>query len=68
MPDGRTLFLQFRATFWTQEQLDDLMEMLAEETPDDVEVVALPDDIEFLDGEQVEQIAEHLCNALKTNE
>jgi isopropylmalate/homocitrate/citramalate synthase len=60
----RRLFVQFEAGRWTDEQVDSLTEALHEATPDDVSIVATPDDIEYLTEEQVENYVKELTEAL----
>lgn len=56
----RTLFIQFSLGKWTDEELEDVMEIMGDELPDDVKVVGVPKDLDFLTEEQVEHFIEQL--------
>lgn len=59
---SKTLFLQFDEN-WTGEQLDTLVESIYDAT-DDVEVVAVPDSIEYMDEDQIESFIDLLGDKL----
>lgn len=65
MSKTRTLHLKFDASVWTEDALSDMMEVINAHTAEDVEVIALPDSIEYLDEEQVEQVTSDLVKALE---
>lgn len=65
MTDTRTLFLQFDPSVWTAEELDNLLEALDGTTPDNVEIAAVSDDIEYLDEEAVEEMTDRLLENLE---
>lgn len=61
----RTLFITFEVDKWTELQLNNLMDSMEEATPDDVNVVACTEDIEYLTAEEARSFAEGILDGLE---
>lgn len=60
MTESKTLFLQFDSSNWTEEELNDVMDAMNQYLPDNIDVVALADSIEFMDQEDLDGLIETL--------
>ena len=60
---SKTLFLQFDKP-WTGEELDNVVTAIDDSTGDDVEIVAVPDSIEYMDEDQIESFIDLLGDKL----
>lgn len=60
----RTLFLSVESSEWTKAELDNLVKSVKWAVPEDVAVMGVTQNIEFLDQDQVEKMAEALVQAL----
>jgi hypothetical protein len=58
-----TLFISFPPTL-TQEQLENMMEAVGNFLPDEVNAIAVPDSIDFMDESEVEEFAQNIVEAL----
>jgi hypothetical protein len=58
-----TLFISFPPTL-TQAQLENMMEVLGNSLPDEVNAIAVPDSIDFMDESEVEEFAQNIVEAL----
>jgi len=62
----KTLFLQYRLDdAWSEKELESLSEDLSEVVGDKVKIVLVPDGIEFLDKEEIEQMVDELKEVLQ---
>lgn len=59
----RMLFLQFSAE-WTAGQIESLIDTLDGATPEDVGIIAVPDDVDYLSEDEAEQFINELTDAL----
>jgi len=64
MEDKRTLFISFDRSEWDGEDIQHTLEVLDSATPNAVSIVAVPDDIEYLDENEVRELANELLEAL----
>lgn len=68
MTETKTLFVKFDSSVWTETELNQAMELMGDALGDDIEVVALADDIEFMTQDQVNDLIETLIEVSEGEE
>jgi isopropylmalate/homocitrate/citramalate synthase len=66
--ETKTLFVKFDSSVWTETELNQAMELMGDALGDDIEVVALADDIEFMTQDQVNDLIETLIEVSEGEE
>lgn len=65
----KTLFVRVGGDqHWTQDEMDQLIEGIDSITDEGIEIIATPDDVEYLSPDQVEEFAQELIEALPEDE
>jgi len=56
----KAIFAQFDSSVWTEEELDNAMDVMGDVLSNDIDVVALPDSIEFMTQDQLDDLIKTL--------
>jgi len=66
---GKTLFVKVGGDYqWTENQIDNLVEEIDGVLPDEISVIAVPDDVKYLTPEQVEDFADEIKEAVESDD
>jgi hypothetical protein len=52
---------------WTDQQMDDLIDKLSDCLPDEIGVIVVPDDVEYLTSDELEAFAERIMEAVESD-
>jgi hypothetical protein len=64
----KTLFVKVGGDYqWTDQQMDDLIDKLSDCLPDEIGVIVVPDDVEYLTSDELEAFAERIMEAVESD-